>query len=300
MRQVVTAIMMAILFTASPFLVKTSLPEEKENRFLPETISVYDAEKKTVESVSAEDYIAGVVFAEMPPSFHEEALKAQAVAARSYLARHLFLQYGRENHSGADICTDGSHCMAFRIEPENEEYQKIRSLVSETAGELLLFDDKPAECVFHSSSFLTTESALNLWSFDYPYLVSVLSPEKAAESTLTFSPEDFADFLGVKTSGDPGKWIEKTEKEANGRTKSLSVCGKTLSGNDFRFAFGLPSTFFKITFEENSFRIDCRGYGHGVGMSQYGADTLARMGFDYSEILSHYYPGTVLKKDAGE
>ena len=255
-----------------------------------------------------QDYLVGVVAAEMPASFPEEALKAQAVAARSYA---LYCAASGK-HSEADVCTDPGCCQAWIGEErlrENwgsayeEQLARIRGAVEATEGESLRYDGEPVFAAFHSSSAGATEDCGAVWN-PRPYLVSVSSPETAADvpgyiSTLRCAPLDFRDavlsaYPKADFSGDETEWIGSLRRDASGRVESLTLGGIAIPGTELRRLFSLRSTAFTLEYTEGAFLFTVTGYGHGVGMSQYGAKVLAQQGADYTQILAHYYPGTVL------
>ena len=261
-----------------------------------------------VHKISVYDYLLGVVAAEMPVSFEPEALKAQSVAARSYLQRAI----ASPKHDGADICSDSSCCQAYLSEDElrsswGENYEaymeKIRAAVTATDGEYLSYDGQPAMAAFHSSSDGETEDSSAIWS-DVPYLVSVSSPETAETvpnfvSSIESADIDFRDTIlylkpEADRTGDAGSWVGGVRRSASGRVAAVTIGGVEFTGGELRSLFKLRSTDFDISHADGKFVFTVRGYGHGVGMSQYGADTMAKQGSSYREILSHYYPGTTL------
>ena len=261
-------------------------------------------------TMDMQDYLRGVVAAEMPASFRPEALKAQAVAARSYA----MYCSSFSKHGDADVCTDYRCCQAWRSDEELKErwgenyednLEKIRTAVEETDGEYLRFGGRPAFAAFHSSSASVTENSADVWSA-VPYLVSVPSPESAEDvpgyvSRVECSPIDFRDTVlsahpEADFSGAEEDWIGELRKDAAGRTASVVLGGVELGGKELRTLFSLRSTAFDIEYTDGSFVFTVTGFGHGVGMSQYGADKMAREGADYREILAHYYPGTELVK----
>ncbi len=262
----------------------------------------------TVSEISVFDYLTGVVAAEMPVSFEPEALKAQAVAARSYLQRAI----ASPRHEGADICTSAACCQAYLGADElasgwGDSYaqyiEKISAAVSATDGEYLSYDGQPALTAFHSSSDGATEDAAALWS-DVPYLKSVSSPE-TEESVPDFTSRvenselDFRDtILSLKPeadmTGDASGWVGEISRSASGRVASVTIGGISFTGSELRTLFSLRSTDFELEHGGGSFVFTVHGYGHGIGMSQYGANTMARDGASYRDILSHYYPGTFL------
>lgn len=255
------------------------------------------------------DYLVGVLAAEMPASFEAEALKAQAVAARSYLERAL---RAGSKHENADICADSACCQAYiSLDKMRENWgaayeenlERIRSAVSETDGEYLVYDGEPVLAAFHSSSAGMTESSAAIWN-GLPYLVSVDSPETASDvpnyiSSLELNELDFRDTVlhlrpDADMTGDASGWLGTLERSDSGRVTSVSIGGVSISGEDMRSLFSLRSTAFELEYKDGVFRFTVTGHGHGVGMSQYGANVLARQGSNYREILEHYYPGTSL------
>ena len=260
--------------------------------------------------LSLEDYLVGVVAAEMPVSFPEEALKAQAVAARSYALR----QIGSGKHPEADLCADPGCCQAWHSEASlreiwgedwAEKLARIRDAVAATAGETLFYAGEPVLAVFHSSSPGRTEESGQIWNA-LPYLVSVSSPETARDvpgfvSELRCAPLDFRDVIlsaypQADFSGPEEEWIGPLSLDDSGRVDCQELGGVSISGKELRQLFSLRSTAFSLSYEDGVFLFTVTGFGHGVGMSQYGAMVMARDGADYRQILSHYYPGTALIK----
>ena len=258
-----------------------------------------------------EDYLVGVVAAEMPASFPEEALKAQAVAARSYALRQL----GSGKHPEADLCADPGCCQAWHSEASlleswggdaAEQLARIRAAVEATAGEILSYEGEPVLAVFHSSSPGRTEDSSRIWNA-LPYLVSVSSPETARDvpgfmSELRCAPLDFRDVIlsaypQADFSGPEEDWIGPFERDPGGRVSYQELGGVAIPGKELRRLFSLRSAAFSLSYEDGVFLFTVTGFGHGVGMSQYGAMVMAREGADYRQILSHYYPGTELIND---
>lgn len=272
----------------------------------PERISVKHAGE--VYDVLLEDYLLGVLAAEMPADFEREALKAQAVAARTYT---LYCAASGK-HTDAMVCTDYACCQAWKNDEQMREgwggaYEKYRDKLSaavrDTAGQHLVYAGQPVFAAFHSSSAGYTESCGAIWS-ELPYLVSVESPEGEAEvpgytSSLELSPLDFRDTLlhvcpEADFSGEESTWIEEIFLEDSGRVDSVTLGGQSFSGTKLRELFALRSTAFGLEYTGASFLFTVTGFGHGVGMSQYGANVMAQEGADYTAILAHYYPGTSL------
>ena len=272
----------------------------------PQTLLLRDGDRLL--ELSTEDYLCGVLAAEMPASFPEEALKAQAVAARSYLLSRA--SSGR--HPDAAICADPGCCQAWLGEEALRERwgadydanaAKIRAAVEATAGELLCYEGQPILAAFHSSSDAATEDSAAVWGAQ-PYLVSVSSPETEADvpgyrSELRCWPTDLRDTLlslrpEADFSGPIGGWIGEILRDESGRVAEAELGGVFFSGPELRQLFSLRSTAFTLSLEDGIFVFSVTGHGHGVGMSQYGAKVLAERGADYREILAHYYPGTEL------
>lgn len=254
------------------------------------------------------DYLVGVVAAEMPASFDENALRAQAVAARTYTL--YCAAHGR--HGDAQVCTSSGCCQAWlnddalheRLGEGYEMYmEKLHRAVTDTAGEYLSYGGAPAFAAFHSSSAGATEASGNVWNA-LPYLISVSSPETAETvpgyiSTVEVSTLDFRDsVLSVRPEADmtgaPSTWVGAAKCTESGRVESIVIGGEVFTGGELRQIFLLRSTAFTLEYSGEVFRFTVTGFGHGVGMSQYGANVMAQRGADYKEILAHYYPGTEL------
>jgi len=282
--------------------------EEKYN-FHAENVKIYRSASGIVDEVGVEEYIKGVLMAEVPYDFGLEALKAMAVAARSYSLRRIKKENTDISHYSADMCDDYTHCMSYisfeeavsKWGKENAEkyYESISEAVEATKGQILIYDGEVADTVFHSSSSEYTESAVDVWGIDVPYLVSVASPESISMNSTVFSSDDFKNILikekiYIMTSTEPSEWIKEIKKTKSGRIAVVNLCGKEVSGKRLREIFGLKSTMFDLIYCDGEFTFNVKGSGHGVGMSQYGCMTLARDGKNYKEILEHYYPGTVM------
>jgi len=253
-------------------------------------------------------YLVGVVAAEMPALFPAEALKAQAVAARTYAAYCA----GLKRHGEAHICSYSGCCQAWMSEDElrqrwgadyDKYYAMVKTAVEESAGEYLSYQGQPVLAAFHSSSAGATENSGQIWNHT-PYLISVPSPETAENlpqliSQVTLAPLDLRDTIlsacpGADMSGAPDTWLGQRFENAAGRVDSLEIGGVNVAGTKLRQLFALRSTDFRLDFNGTDFVFTVAGYGHGVGMSQYGAKLMAESGSDYKSILAHYYPGTSL------
>ena len=259
-------------------------------------------------ALDMQDYLFGVLAAEMPASFAPDALKAQAVAARTYA---LYCAAAGK-HDRADVCADYRCCQAWLDEAAlreswgetyEDKRQKLRRAVDETAGEYLSYEGQPVFAAFHASSAGATEDCGRVWS-PRPYLISVSSPESAETvhgyvTELLCAPLDFRDVLlsaypEADFSGPEESWIGPIQLDESGRVASAVLGGVEIPGTKLRSLFSLRSTAFTLDYSEGRFLFTVTGHGHGVGMSQYGAKVMAEEGADYREILAHYYPGTVL------
>ena len=265
-----------------------------------------------VEEMDLGTYLVGVVRAEMPASFEPEALRAQAVAARTYTLYKI--QTGGNHGDTADICTDSTCCQAYISEDrarnnwggDADEYeQKIEDAVTATDGEAILYGGVPILAVFHSSSAGLTRAAGEVWLNDLPYLQAVDSPEAGDAipnyySRVEFSAEDFREkFLAVHPSADLSGgmkgWLKNAVTDSAGSVAALSVGGVTVKGTELRTILGLRSACFEWEAQDGRLVFFVTGYGHGVGMSQYGANQMAKEGADYREILTHYYTGVTVE-----
>ena len=284
--------------------VQTTQPMQEEPvseqppQAVPVIVSVLKSDGKYKE-MDLEDYICRVVLGEMPASFEVEALKAQAVAARTYSLRCL----GGSKHEGA-LCTSSKCCQAY-CEPEGyirnggtyENVRKVFEAVTQTAGEVLYFEDKLIMATYFSSAGNATEDAKAVWGSAYPYLTAVSSPEgddRYNGETVTFTAEEFQEKLGLTLKGKPESWFGAATYTTGGGVDRIKIGGTQYKGTTLREKLGLRSTDFTITTTDSTVTFTTNGYGHRVGMSQYGADAMAATGSDYEAILLHYYTGTRL------
>ncbi|MCD8004557.1 MAG: stage II sporulation protein D [Oscillospiraceae bacterium] len=324
-RTLLVAVSLVLLLFLLPVLLLKAPAEEGEIGVLPATptpVSSGGAEEDSrdsqtvvrvlledgqVEEMTLADYLWSVTAAEMPASFEPEALKAQVVTARTYTAWKML--HGEENHPDADVCTDVNCCQAY-LSPEDaaaawgdaaQEYtEKLWAAVTETDGEVITYEGQPIQAVFFSSSAGRTEDAVEVWGSAVPYLVGVDSPEGEDvpnyHTEVTLSAQEFQDiFLAAypqaDLSGTPERWFGKSVLTASGRVSSMEVGGVSVTGTALRALFSLRSAAFTVEAAEDSVTFQVTGYGHGVGMSQYGANALAQQGMDYQEIVKWYYTG---------
>lgn len=256
-------------------------------------------------TLTAEDYITGVVAAEMPVSYGKEALKAQAVAAYS------FALYKKEHRSGEyDLTdsykTDQSYLSDAALKEKLGDSFKevaipVRAAVREVAGEYLSFNGKPALALYHSVSPGKTNPCADVFGSKLSYLVSVnsksdmLSPDY--KSTVTLSESELKEKLPLTGGSAAGGSFSGIKKGKSGVVKQIKVAGESVSGVKLAGLLGLPSPNFTVKYSSGEYTFSCTGHGHGVGLSQYGAGRMAADGATYREILAHYYPGTEMEKN---
>ena len=251
--------------------------------------------------MTLDEYLVGVVLAEMPADFDSEALKAQAVVARTYTRRRM--ESGK--HGAAAVCMDSGCCQGWRSPEEylNEggrqaSVDKVRRAVEDTDGAVLCYEGKLIDATYFSCSGGSTEDAVAVWGQDVPYLQAVQSPgEEDAprySDTVTFTASELAGKLGIGNRGDPAGWFADITYTDGGGVETMTVRGETFTGTQLRSKLGLRSTAFTVEVSGKTITITTRGFGHRVGMSQYGAQAMAEGGSGYEEILCHYYTGAEL------
>lgn len=271
-------------------------------------IKLLHASSGEVEELDLDTYLLGVVSSEMPANFEEEALKAQALVARTYT---IYKIINGSKHENANICDDSKCCQAWitkedRLNKWNEEdrennWAKIEKAVNGTKGKIITYEGKPINAFFHSNSGGTTDTATAVWGgTNYPYLQAVQTSGEDAytqyASELSLSREEFvskikeyhSDFTIDFNLSEQIKILDYTEGD---RIKTIKIGNLNLSGVEIRNIFGLKSAKFEISIEEDNVKFKVVGYGHGVGMSQTGADSMAKQGKNYEEIIKHYYTG---------
>lgn len=277
-------------------------------------VKVLVAETGKVEVLPLEEYLVGVVAAEMPAKFPPEALKAQAVAARTFTLKRLDQAAGAENpHPQAAVCTDFNHCQAWIDRDTMQKnwgkaygqyLEKITAAVQETWGQAVYYHGKLIDPVYHSTSNGKTENSEDVWQCKVPYLRSVSSPwdrqSPKFRSSLEVPVEKLYSAVGstggvqpVSTGG--GNILSALSYTSTGRIKTLSVGGKTIPAAEMRRSLGLPSTDLTWKVKKGTIIFEATGYGHGVGMSQYGARGMALEGSSFREILKHYYTGVEVR-----
>ena len=259
---------------------------------------IFIEDQNDVLKMELDDYILGVILGEMPADFETEALKAQAVAIRTYTLRSV--EKGTKHLEGY-LCTDASCCQAYS-DPKDfpeEVIDKFRTAVKETADLVITYNGELIDATYFSCSGGLTEDAFAVWGADIPYLRSVDSPgEENAErfeSILAFSRQEFLTRLGISESiklSDSSFVVTYTR---GGGVARMYLADNCFTGVELRSLLELPSTAFTVYVQDGMVYIKSKGFGHRVGMSQYGADAMAISGNGFEEILMHYYPGTVLE-----
>lgn len=249
-------------------------------------------------SMDPETYLTGVLLAEMPSEFHREALKAQSVAARTYVWK-AFTTGGK--HGDNSVCMDSACCQAYMTSEDYlarggtlENLEKLRKAVEDTVGMVLAYDGELIEATYFSSAGGSTESAVAVWGADYPYLQAVTSPEPIRTETVSYARDIFFRLLGIPEPREDESMIGSVAYTEGGGVATMEICGHAFTGTQLRAILGLSSTDLEISTVGDMVRITTRGYGHRVGLSQYGANALAESGYTWQEILQHYYPGTTL------
>ncbi|MCE5286556.1 MAG: stage II sporulation protein D [Pelosinus sp.] len=324
-----TAILVLVMVIAIPALVVCSIiqvPSQREtgSRAALETdkdstIKVYMANTQKIAELKLEEYIKGVVAAEMPAQFELEALKAQAVAARTYAVKHMavFGGAGLAEHPGADITTDSKEGQAWLSESElkskwggsfEANFEKISEAVDGTRGLILTYNGEPIQAVFHSTSGERTASAKEVWGFDYPYLQSVAckfdkaSPRYSQDADVSLAQLEskLGSETGVMAAMQSGAGaVQIVDRTSSGRVDKVRIGSKVFTGSEVREKLALKSTNFSIEQQGEKLVFKTIGYGHGVGLCQYGANGMAKEGKDFRQIVTYYYTGVAIKNIAG-
>ena len=266
------------------------------------TIRVKDEKTNKITTLPFEEYIKGVVAGEMPATFELEALKAQAVASRSYAMYQMTAtkdkDYDVTNTTQNQVYLTDEELKTNWKDEYNQKMNKIKTAIQETTGEYLTYNGQIVNAMFFSTSTGKTENSEEVFVSALPYLRSVDSKwdeeSPAFNDTYTFDLKDFYTKLNLPYNEKLN--IEITEKTSTGRIKKLKINNQELNGRDIATKLSLRSNYFEIIQNENKVTINTKGFGHGVGMSQYGANGMAKEGYKYDQILKHYYQNTEIKK----
>ncbi|HFD2029299.1 stage II sporulation protein D [Clostridium perfringens] len=275
-------------------------------------VEVYISKENKVEKVPLEEYVLSVVSSEMPATFHEEALKAQSILARTFVINKLIT--GCNNIKEGNIC-DTTHCQAYlninekkkAWGKEGDEYlKKLKKVVKETEGKVLSYNDQLVKYPqYFSTSSGNTEDAVAVFSEDVPYLKSVESPGEEIspkyESEISMSISDFKGKIkksipNSNLGNNINEEVKILSRNKGGTVDDIKIGDATIKGKEFRKIFGLNSANFTLEVLEDKINIKCLGYGHGVGMSQWGANVMAKEGSKYDEILEHYFKGSKIEE----
>ena len=299
----ITIVIIFIPFMIVCFYKIDEKKEIKLNYVSNTIIRVKRISTENIEFLPLEEYIVGVLAGEMPIYFEKEAFKAQAVAARSYALKRI--EYNKDN--GYDVVDsiinqvylDNDYLKSAWGSDYTENINKLREVVNETSLEYLAYDGKVIDAMFFSTSNGYTETASMVFNVDLPYLQSVKSSwdektSSAFRSVTTIPIEDFYNKLNLEYSDSLDVKILK--RSSTNRIISLSINGIEFTGKTLYDKLGLKSTDFSLKKDGNNIVVSTVGYGHGVGMSQYGAEGMAEEGYDYKDILKYYYTGTTIKK----
>jgi stage II sporulation protein D len=303
------AIYLTLLIIAIPFFVviftftqeqpKTEEEEKKDNFF----VRVKREKSNKIETVELENYVVGVLAGEMPISFHIEALKAQAVAARSYVLKrvesNIDNDYDVVDSVTNQVYLDDNYLRERWKDKYNENISKLRRAVNETSLQYIAYNGTIADALFFSTSNGFTENSEEIFSFETPYLRSVASIWDKETSPVfndqkTYKETEFYDLLGLPKSNELK--IEILGQSSTGRILKLKINGTEMKGSDVTKKLNLRSNDFEMIEQDTNITIKTNGYGHGVGMSQYGALGMANEGYLYDEILKYYYKGISIEK----
>jgi len=314
------AFLLIITLVLPAMLVKspsTPPPTSAEDKMETIKVALYITSQDRIVHLNLEDYVMGVVCAEMPASFHQEALKAQAVVARTYVVKRMRLLGGNgcSLHPEADVCDDPSHDQGW-IDPQEARrrwgfwgslqwWPALERAVKSTEGMIITWRGTVIDPVYHSTCGGGTENSEDVWSESVAYLRGVDchwdSHSPHLKASVTFSNAQLASLLGPglalpATTRGTALPLEVLERSPAGRAKWVRVADSVVKGTDLRKMLGLKSTRMTLVSQEEGLTIQTIGWGHGVGMCQYGADGMAKEGKTYEEIIAHYFTGVSLVK----
>lgn len=295
-----------IIILILPLILNNFLKEDKKLIELvhnEKKIRVLKTKTNEIEEVPFEEYIVGVIAGEMPLYFNEEALKAQAVASRSYALKRI--EYNKKNNydvvdnTNNQVYLDSDYLKNAWGNNYTTNINKIRKIVNETSCEYLDYNGSVVDAFFFSTSTGKTENGSEVFNINLPYLQSVSSTWDEKVSPVfydyyTFNLDEFYKKLGLTYNENLN--VQIVDSTSAGRIKTIKINNVNFTGSNISSIFGLRSTSFTIKKENNDVKITTNGYGHGVGMSQYGAEGMAIEGYKYDEILKHYYSGVKIKK----
>lgn len=296
-----------VLGVAAPWLVLGLADANTPQAPVQQTTAATQAEVRTVTvltqqgnvEMELEEYLVGVLLCEIPESFSAEAKKAQAVVARTYTLRTTAV---KDKHPSDAVCISPDCCQGYTA-PEaytgtGQGVKDARQAVEDTQGLVLTYGGELIDATYFSCSGGRTEDALAVWGADIPYLQAVSSPGEEQASyytdTVTFTPQAFGAALGESLSGSPESWMGKVTYTDGGGVDTMVIGGREYKGTELRSLLSLRSTAFQISVSGGQIIVTTKGFGHRVGMSQYGAEAMAVSGSSFAQILAHYYQGTEL------
>ena len=291
-----------ILPPKAPVTSESTVEEPSTKQTEPSVTTVQVLHNGTIKQIDLDTYLVGVLLGEMPVEFEMEALKAQAVVARTYTLKRCTTG---QKHTFGGVCTDSTCCQAYCSVADyiskggtQAAIDKVISAVNSTAGQVLTYQGELIEATYFSCSGGRTEDALAVWGTEIPYLQAVDSPgeENAAHyvDSIKLSADEFTRLLDIKPKGTPASWFGTVTHTKGGGVDTMIIAGYQFKGTTLRQKLGLRSTAFVMSAVGDSIHITTKGFGHRVGMSQYGAEAMAVKGSGYKSILAHYYPGTTL------
>jgi len=291
-----------VLITFPISLVYLNYDKSEDSQNDSFNIKVFDNNNMSVTEMPFEEYVWRVAAVEMPVSFHDDAIMAQMVAARTYAIRKII---AKSHGNDADVCTDYNHCTAFLTQGDEkhrfgnkQKYycDQLRNLALRTKDQILTYEGKPILAVFHATSSGITEKSSDVWKTQLPYLINVDSSAdiyvKGFNSTNFFTEDELKKALNI--SSEPIFSI--ISHTSAGSVKRIKVNNQEYTGEEIRKILKLKSSNFSIKKDGATYIFNVKGYGHGVGLSQTGANEYANKGLNYKEILMKYYPGTVIEK----
>lgn len=331
-QKIIACILFCVIMISIPFIcMGTNLPDSPDpvpvssapapvSSSPPATVSnaasfrILDEATDTVITVPDNEFLYGAVATEMSPTDEIEALKAQAVAAYTYYSRLRSQQRQDPDDSlkGADFIANTENWYLYTTKENMQKrwgdnfdtyYERLTEVANAVSGQTLQKDGELICSTYYAISSGKTESAADIWGGDYSYLVAVASPgdvyASGYQTTETFSEQDFkkaaqAQWSDIKLDGDASTWVGTINRTASGSVTTMELGGLEVTGGDIRTIFGLRSANFELDYQDGNFIFTVKGYGHGVGMSQTGAQYMANQGKSYQEILAWYYPGTTL------
>ena len=320
-RVIAVFLLILIAFVLIPYLMTLGIdsysqPQDMNDINIEEipSIKVYTSDNKETD-IPLDEYLCGAVAFQMPLNYEDEAIKAQSICIYTYYLYKLKNNTPDEKHPSCPVCADSSHCRGYRSKEElktelgeakfNKEYPRLQNLIRQVLYEAILFDSEPINAVFHAISSGRTESAADVWGQDIQYLRSVDSNVDTSArdylTTVIIPAETFKNKFKnandkMNFSSNADSWIEDILLTDAGGIKSVRVGGVLISGNEFRKTLSLRSTNIVYILEDNEFTFNIKGYGHCVGLSQYGANKYAEQGMKYSDILKKYYSGVEIKQ----